>query len=42
MEKSMTLLYSSVDETATKSLLEAGIQVARTIEECLRVVCSMG
>ena len=34
-------LYSSVDETATKSLSEAGTQVARTIQEFLRAVCSM-
>ena len=37
----MTGLYRSVDETATKSLSEAGTQVARTIEEFLRAVCAM-
>ena len=41
-KKNMTYLYSSADETETKSLSEAGAQVARTIEEFLRVVCSMG
>ena len=39
-KKNMTYLYSSADETETKSLSEAGAQVAR--EEFLRVVCSMG
>ena len=40
-KKNMTCLYSSADETETKSVSEAGTQVARTIEEFLRVVGSM-
>ena len=39
-KKNMTCLYSSADETETKSLSEAGTQVARTTEEFLRFFCS--
>ena len=40
-KKNMTFLYSSADETETKSLSEAGTQVARTIDEFQRVFGSM-